>query len=465
MAGNTFDLVVIGAGPAGYVAAIRAAQLGMTVALIEKRKTLGGTCLNVGCIPSKALLDSSHRYHSALHDLASHGIEVGKAKLNLKQMMSRKDGVVKQLTGGIEFLMKKNKITVFNGHARITEEKMVQVTGQKQPLQAKHILVATGSVPVELPFARFDGHHILSSTEALELTEVPKRLIVIGAGVIGLEMGSVWNRLGAEVTVIDIAERPLAIMDADLGREAQRIFTKQGLKFVLGAAVEGVKADKSGVAVNLKNAQGKVETLKGDKVLVAVGRRPNTADMGLDEAGVKMDNRGTIQVDKHYATNVPGIYAVGDCIPGPMLAHKGEEEGIACVEMLAGQHGHVNYNAIPWVVYTEPEVAGAGLTEAEAKEQGLAYKVGKFAYKANGRALAMNESDGFVKIIADKQTDRLLGMHIIGAHASDMIMEGVMALEFGASSEDVARTVHAHPTLSEVTKEAALAVAGRVIHG
>ncbi len=466
MSEKTFDLTVIGAGPAGYVAAIKAAQLGMNVALVEARAALGGTCLNVGCIPSKALLDSSEKFEMAGHHFKDHGIEVAAPKLNLAQMLSRKDDVVKKLTQGIAFLMKKNKVTVVNGWGRLTGPGTVNVEkdGNTETLKSKNILIAAGSVPVELPFARFDGETVVSSTEALAFDKVPEHLIVIGAGVIGLEMGSVWRRLGAKVTLVDIAPVPLAIMDKDLGTEALKLFTRQGLQFKLSSKVESIEVTGGKAKVALQGPEGG-ETLEGDKVLVAVGRRPNTRDLGLDTAGVETDDRGFIKVDRHYKTSVDGIYAVGDCTPGPMLAHKGEEEGIACVERLAGQAGHVNYDAIPWVVYTVPEVAGVGLTQQQAEEAGREVKTGKFAYQANGRALAVGETDGFVKVIADKKTDKLLGVHIIGFNASEMISEAVVAMEFGASAEDLARTVHAHPTLSEVTKEAALAVGPGPIHG
>lgn len=459
---KNYDLLVIGSGPAGYVAAIRAAQLGMNVGIIEKYNTLGGTCLNVGCIPSKALLDSSEKYELASHHFFDHGITTGKVKLDVKKMVNRKRDVVKQLTDGVAFLMKKNKIDVINGWATFKDANTLDVDGKA--VKGDKILIAAGSSAIELPFAKFDKKTIISSTEALELQEVPKHMIVIGAGVIGLEMGSVWHRLGAEVTVIDIADRPLAIMDQELGKEAQKIFTKQGLKFELECGVEKVEVKKGVASVTFKGKDGKSKTIKGDKVLVAVGRKANTAGLALEKAGVVANDRGVIEVNGQFQTNIPNIYAVGDCVPGPMLAHKGEEEGVACVEMMTGQKPHINYNCIPSVVYTEPEVAGVGLTEQECKEQGLSYKIGKFSYRANGRALAMNEKDGFVKIIADKLTDKLLGVHIIGRTASEMIAEAVVAMEFGASAEDLARTVHAHPTLSEVTKEAALAVDKRAIH-
>lgn len=457
----TYDLTVIGAGPAGYVAAIRAAQLGMKVALVEGRKALGGTCLNVGCIPSKALLDSSEKYEQVNGHLADHGIDVAKPKLNLKKMLGRKDDVVKQLTGGIGMLMKKNKIDVITGWAEIAGPNTVKIG--KETVESKNILIAAGSEPIELPFAKYDHKTVVDSTDALAFDAVPKHLIVIGAGVIGLEMGSVWRRLGAKVTLVDMAERPLAIMDKELGDTAQKIFTKQGLDFVLGAKVKEIKATKAGGTVVVETKEGE-ESLKGDKILIAVGRRANTDKLGLDKAGVKTDDRGVIQVNEKFQTSVSSIYAVGDCIPGPMLAHKGEEEGIACVEMLAGQHGHVNYAAIPWVVYTHPEVAGVGLTQEQCTEQNRAVNVGKFPFAANGRALAIGEGDGFVKVIADKATDEVLGVHIIGANASEMIAEAAVAMEYKASAEDIARSVHAHPTMSEAVKEAALAVANRAIH-
>ena len=462
-----FDVVVIGAGPAGYVCAIRAAQLGMKVALVEKRTTgdkvaLGGTCLNVGCIPSKALLESSHKYAEAVHGLEGHGITVGKVGLDVGAMLKRKDGVVTQLVGGVSMLMKKNKVEVLTGSGKILGAGKVNVGGTVY--EAKHIVIATGSTPVELPFAKFDHETVIDSTDALAIPAVPKHLIVIGAGVIGLEMGSVWKRLGAEVTLVDVADRPVAIMDEALGKEALKVFEKQGLKFVLGAKVKTVEV-KGGVATVTVEKDGKEEKLTGDKVLVSVGRRVYADGLGLKEAGVATNERGVITVDNHYQTNVKGIYAIGDCIPGPMLAHKGEEEGVALAEMLAGQSGHVNYNAIPSVVYTHPEMAGVGLTEAEAKAKFGEVKVGKFSFAANGRALAVGEGQGFVKVIADAATDEILGAHIIGHNASELIAEVAVLMEFRASAEDLARCVHAHPTMSEAVKEAALAVAGRAIHG
>jgi dihydrolipoamide dehydrogenase len=453
---SNYDLLVIGAGPAGYVAAIRAAQLGMKVCLVEKDKTLGGTCLNVGCIPSKALLESSHKYHEILQGLEKHGITVGKPKLDVGAMVARKEAVVKQLTMGVAGLMKKNKVTVKTGFATVKSAGVVDVAGEE--VAAKNIIIAVGSVPVELPFAKFDHQTILDSTDALALPEVPKHLVVIGAGVIGLEMGSVWKRLGAKVTLVDVAEAPLAIMDADLSAAAKEIFVNQGLEFVLGAKVTGVSGGKVTV-----EKDGKSQTIEGDKVLVCVGRKAATAGLGLDKVGVKMDARGVIAIDSHFQTSVPGIYAIGDCVPGPMLAHKGEEEGVACVEMLAGQHGHVNYATVPSVVYTHPEFAGVGMTEAEARKRGEV-KVGKFPFRANGRALASGDAEGFVKVIADAVTDEMLGVHMVGHNVSELIAEAAVLMEFKASAEDMARCCHAHPTLSEATKEAALAVAGRAIH-
>lgn len=460
---SLFDLIVIGSGPAGYVAAIRAAQLGMKTAIIEKYDTLGGTCLNVGCIPSKALLQSSEKYEEAKTHLASHGIKVGSVEVDVKAMVERKARVVKQLTGGIDGLMKKNKITRFKGWGTIEKAGVVLVDG-KEKVEGKNILIAVGSDVVELPFAKFDGKTIISSTEALALHEVPKHMIVIGAGVIGLEMGSVWRRLGSKVTLVDIADRPVAVMDSELGKEAHKIFLKQGLEFELGCKVEEVKTTKTGATVVIANLQGEKKELKGDKVLVSVGRYPNTRKLGLEKVGVKTDTRGFIQVDENYRTSVEGIYAVGDCIPGPMLAHKGSEEGVTCVEKLAGIHAHMNYDVIPNVVYTAPEISSVGKTEEELKAEGIAYKSGRFKYIANGRAIAMGEVEGFVKVLADAKTDKLLGVHILGHNASEMIHEAVMVMEFGGSAEDIARSVHAHPTMSEATKEAALGVSGGMLH-
>ncbi|MDD9911994.1 MAG: dihydrolipoyl dehydrogenase [Alphaproteobacteria bacterium] len=462
---SQFDLIVIGAGPAGYVAAIRAAQLGMNTCLVEARKSLGGTCLNVGCIPSKALLQSSEKYEEANTHLQDHGITVSKPKLDLATMIGRKDGVVKQLTGGIEMLMKKNKITVKQGWASFKGANTITLDDGKEDISAKNILIAAGSEPVELPFAKYDHNVVVDSTDALSFESVPKHLVVIGAGVIGLELGSVWRRLGAEVTLIDVAERPLMVMDGDLSKTTLKIFEKQGLKFNLGAKVQEIKTTKTGATLTLENAKGETETLKADKVLVSVGRRANTDKLNLDAAGIKTDERGVIQVNEQYQTSVPSVYAVGDCAPGPMLAHKGEEEGVACVEMLAGQKPHVNYNCIPWVVYTHPEVAGVGLTQEQCKEQNIPVKAGKFNFAASGRALAMGVGEGFVKVLAHAETDEVLGVHIIGPGAAELIAEAAIAMEFKASAEDIARTCHAHPTLAETIKEAALATDKRAIHG
>ncbi len=457
-----FDVVVVGAGPAGYVAAIRAGQLGLKVCLVEGHSALGGTCLNVGCIPSKAMLESSHRFAMVSHDLASHGVKVGKVELDLATMLARKDKVVSQLTGGIAQLMKKNKVTVKTAWATVKAPGVVALDNGEE-LGAKNILLAVGSTPVELPFAKFDHEVVIDSTDALSLPKVPEHLIVIGAGVIGLEMGSVWGRLGARVTLVDVAERPLAIMDEDLGAEALKIFQNQGLEFALGAKVQTIEVKGGKARVTVALSDGSEKTLEGDKVLVSVGRRAATAGLGLEAVGVQMDARGVIQIDGHYQTSVSGIYAIGDCVPGPMLAHKGEEEGVAVAEILAGQHGHVNYDTIPSVVYTHPELAGVGLTEVQAAARGPV-NVGKFKFVANGRALAVDEAAGFVKVVADAATDEILGVHMIGHNVSELIAEAAVLMEFKASAEDLGRCCHAHPTMSEAVKEAALAVGGRAIH-
>jgi len=462
---ESYDLIVIGAGPGGYVAAIRAAQLGLKTACVEKRGSLGGTCLNVGCIPSKALLESSHLYAEASNDFAKHGIKIAKVELDLKAMMGRKDKVVEQLTGGIEFLFKKNKVEYVKGTAAITAPGEVTVDG-KTKLATKRILIATGSDVMPLPGVEIDEKQIVSSTGALELGKVPKSLVVVGAGYIGLEMGSVWARLGAKMTVVEFLDRICPGMDGETAKMLQRLLARQGLDFKLGSKVTSAKASKSGVTLSVEPAKdgGKAETLKADIVLVAIGRRPYTEGLGLEELGVNKDNRGFIQVDKTYQTNVEGIYAIGDAIPGPMLAHKAEEEGVAAAEIMAGQHGHVNYETVPGVVYTWPEVATVGKTEEELKEAGTDYKVGKFPFTANSRAKANDDTDGFVKILADAKTDWVLGAHIIGPDAGTLIHEAVMAMEFGGAAEDIARAFHAHPTLNEAVKEAALAVEGRPIH-
>jgi dihydrolipoamide dehydrogenase len=460
----TYDLIVIGAGPGGYVAAIRAAQLGMKVACVE-REYLGGTCLNVGCIPSKALLDSSEKYHSAKHQLARHGINVGELSLDLPKMMSRKQQVVKALTGGIGALFKKNKVDHVIGTGTIKSATSVEVIaegGSPRLLPTRKILIATGSAPIELPSLKFDGNNILSSTEVLSLNEVPKRMIVVGAGYIGLEMASVWSRLGSDVLVLEFLERCLPPSDAEMALALQKLLEKQGLKFRFKTVAESAAVEAGNVRLKWKsgNETGSEEV---DKVLVCVGRRPVTNNLGLDKVGVKMNAKGFVEVDSHFRTNVAGIYAIGDVIGGIMLAHKAEEEGIACVELMAGKSGHVNYACCPAVVYTHPELAQVGLTEEEGRQRG-AVNIGKFPFIANGRARGMDETDGFVKVIADAKTDRLLGVHILAAHASDMIAEAAVAMEFGASSEDIARSFHAHPTLPEALKEAALAVEKRAIH-
>jgi dihydrolipoamide dehydrogenase len=463
MADSSFDVVVIGAGPGGYVAAIRAAQLGFNTACIDRRGPPGGTCLNVGCIPSKALLQSSHHYEDATKHFADHGIDVGKVSFDLSKMLARKQKVVDDNTKGVSFLFKKNKITYIVGEAKITAPGQLSVGSDK--ITAKHIIIATGSDVTPLPGVEIDETLIVSSTGALELTKVPDHLVVIGAGVIGLELGSVWHRLGAKVTVVEYLDRVLPTNDGEISKQAQRIFEKQGLEFKLATKVTGAKLGKKDVTLSLEPAAGgEAAELKADVVLVAIGRRPYTTNLGLETAGVTLDKRGFIPVDGHFQTNVPGIYAIGDVIGGQMLAHKAEEEGVALAEILAGQHGHVNYNAIPGVVYTWPEVGSVGKTEEQLKSEGVEYKVGKFPFTANSRARANGDTDGFVKIIADAKTDEVLGAHIIGPSAGDLIAEVVLGMEFKAAAEDIARTSHAHPSLAEAVKEAALGVAGRPIH-
>ena len=469
MAGTEmYDLIVIGAGPGGYVAAIRAAQLGMKVACVEKRPTMGGTCLNIGCIPSKALLESSEHFHMASSGLAVHGVKVSGVKLDLKAMLSRKDKVVGELTNGVAGLLKKNKVDVFEGTAKLASPTSVSVTpagkGAKgRTLNGKQILIASGSDAIELPFAKFDEKQIVSSTGALELTTVPKHLIVIGAGVIGLELGSVWRRLGAEVTVVEMLPKLFGPLDRQITNIAQRVFTKQGFTFHLNTRVTGVEK-KDGQVVVTAQKDGETFKLKGDVLLVAIGRRPYADGLGLGEAGVELDPQGRIQVDADFRTSVPSVYAIGDVIAGPMLAHKASEEGIAVAEKLAGKISHITYEAIPWIVYTWPEIAWVGHGEEELKEQGRKYRAGSYPFLANPRAKTMGETDGVVKILADAATDRLLGVLVIGPRASDIIAEAALAMEFGASAEDLARSVHAHPTLSEAIKEAALGVAKRAIH-
>jgi len=464
----SYDLVVIGSGPAGYVCAIRAAQLGLKTAVVEKRKTFGGTCLNVGCIPSKALLHASEMFEEAGHGLAALGVKVGAPELDLPKMMGHKTDTVSANVNGVAFLFKKNKIDSHIGAGRITAPGKVEVTaedGAKTTLETKAIVIATGSDVMPLKGVDIDEKRIVSSTGALELDKVPGRLVVIGAGVIGLELGSVWRRLGAEVEVIEFLDRILPGMDDEVAKQAQRLFQKQGVKFRLGAKVTGAKANAKGVTLTVEPAAGgEAEQVQADVVLVAIGRRPYTEGLGLQEVGVAVDERGRVTIDDHYRTNVPGIYAVGDVVVGPMLAHKGEDEGIAIAEMLAGKAGHVNYDAIPAVVYTQPEIASVGKTEEELKKAGVEYNVGKFPFTANGRARANLATDGFVKVLADKATDRVLGVHIVGANAGEMIHEAVVLMEFGGSAEDLARSTHAHPTMSEAVREAALAVDKRAIH-
>ena len=463
MADGQYDVIVVGAGPGGYVCAIRAAQLGLRTACVEKRATLGGTCLNVGCIPSKALLTSSHKFEEVSSHLSTHGVVVGNVKLDLKAMMAHKNKVVSDNTKGIEFLFKKNKIDWLKGEGVVTAPGQITVAGKTYT--AKHIVIATGSESMPLKGVEVDEKQICTSTGALELESVPKSMVVIGGGVIGLELGSVWARLGTKVTVVEFLDRILPGMDGEVAKNFQRILEKQGFSFKLGSKVTGAKKDASGVTLTVEPAKGgEAESLKADVVLLAIGRRAYTAGLGLDKVGVAMDERGRVVVDSHFQSNVPGIYAIGDVIAGPMLAHKAEDEGVAIAEIIAGQHGHVNYDAIPGVVYTHPEVANVGQTEEQLKAAGIAYKVGKFPFSANGRARAMNETEGFVKILADAATDRVLGCHIIGPEAGTLIAEVVTTIEFGGSAEDIGRVCHAHPTLSETVKEAALAVDGRPVH-
>ncbi len=460
---QTYDVIVIGAGPGGYVCAIRAAQLGLKVACVEKRVTLGGTCLNVGCIPSKALLQSSEDFDHAAHGLSDHGVIVENVRLDLARMQARKAEVVGANVKGVEFLFRKNKVTWLKGTGRIVAAGQVDVDGTIHT--TKHIVIATGSESTPLPGVTVDEKRIVTSTGALELDAVPKHLVVIGAGVIGLELGSVWRRLGAEVTVIEFLPRIVPTLDTEVATAFQRILAKQGLKFRLGAKVTAAVPTETGIALTVEPAKGgAAETLEADVVLLAIGRRPFIEGLGLEAAGVALDERHRIRTDAHFATNVPGIYAIGDAIAGPMLAHKAEDEGVALAERLAGQAGHVNYDVIPSVVYTWPEVAAVGQTEEELKAAGIAYKVGKFPFLANGRARAMGSTDGFVKLLSDKITDRLLGAHILGPDAGTLIAELALAMDFGASAEDVARTCHAHPSLNEAVKEAALAVDGRALH-
>jgi dihydrolipoamide dehydrogenase len=464
-----FDVVIIGSGPGGYVAAIRCAQLGMKTALVEKYASLGGTCLNVGCIPSKALLDSSEHYHNAVHNFKTHGIDVEKVLPNLPQMILRKDGVVKQTVDGINFLMKKNKISVFQGHGTFVNSTTVEVSNEGKAavtLNAPKIIIATGSKPASLKGVEVDKKRIITSTEALNLKEIPKHLIIIGGGVIGLELGSVYARLGAKVSVIEYTEAIIGTMDRALGKELEKSLKKLGFEFYLGHAVSGAKATGNKVQVTAKNLKSEKDiTLEGDYCLLSVGRTPYTMNLGLEAAGVKADERGKILVDEHLQTNVAGIYAIGDVIKGPMLAHKAEEEGVFVAEVLAGQKPHINYLLIPGVVYTWPEVAAVGYTEEELKAARREYKTGNFPFKASGRARASMDTDGFIKVLADKNTDEILGVHMIGPRAADLIGEAVVAMEFRASAEDISRMSHAHPTYTESFKEACLAAtANRALH-
>ncbi|MEM6735136.1 MAG: dihydrolipoyl dehydrogenase [Bacteroidota bacterium] len=453
-----YQVVVIGSGPGGYVAAIRCAQLGMRTAIIEKYDTLGGTCLNVGCIPSKALLDSSEHFHAAEHTFKEHGIDINKPRVNLKQMIDRKADVVKQNVEGIDFLMKKNKIDVLHGLGSFLDKNTIQVEGKNhKTITAEKIIIATGSKPANLPFIELDKERVITSTEALELQEVPKNLIIIGGGVIGMELGSVYGRLGAKVVVVEFLDRIIPGMDATMGKELQKSLKGLGFQFYLGHKVTEVNRSGKNVTVKAESKNGDIIELKGDYCLVSIGRRPYTDGLGLENIGVKMDDRGRVEVNDHLQTNIDHIYAIGDVVKGAMLAHKAEEEGVFVAETIAGQKPHMNYNLIPGVVYTWPEVASVGFSEEHLKKQGKVFKVGKFPYKALGRARASMDTEGLVKILADKETDEVLGVHICGARAADMIAAGVTAMEYRASAEDIARMSHAHPTYMEAFKEAALA--------
>lgn len=465
---SQFDITIIGSGPGGYVAAIRAAQLGFKTAIIEKYPTLGGTCLNVGCIPSKALLDSSEHFEKAKHEFADYGILINEPKVDLPKMIARKNAVVEQTTKGINYLMDKNKVTVFEGVGSFESATKIKITkndGSTESIESKYTIIATGSKPSTLPFITIDKERIITSTEALGLQEVPKKLLVIGGGVIGLELGSVYMRLGAEVTVIEYLDKIIPGMDGALSKELQKVLKKQGMKFSLSTAVSGVERIGDSVRVTATNKKGEEVVFEGDYCLVSVGRRPYTDGLSLENAGVELDERGRVKVNDHLQTNIPNIYAIGDVVKGVMLAHKAEEEGVFVVESLAGQKPHINYNLIPGVVYTWPEVAGVGKTEEQLKVEGIDYKVGNFPMRALGRSRASGDTDGFVKILADAKTDEILGFHIIGARAADLIAEGVTAMEFRASAEDLTRMSHAHPTYAEAIKEAALdATAKRPIH-
>lgn len=459
---KSHDLIVIGGGPGGYVAALRAAQLGLDVACIEKERALGGTCLRVGCIPSKALLESSELYEKAKRGLGKHGIVTPEVGLDLARMLERKDKVVSSLTRGIAGLLRKNEVTRYTGTARFVSGKRLEVVRSEgnSKLEAAHIVIATGSCAATLPGIELDGDRIGTSTEALSYGEVPDCLAVIGAGYIGLELGSVWRRLGSRVVVLEYLDRILPGMDGEIAGTAQKILAKQGIEFRLGARVTGARFDGKQCTVEVAEA----DPVQCERVLVAVGRKPNTERLGLDAAGVKLDDRGRIDVDEHFRTSADGVYAIGDVIRGPMLAHKAEEEGVACVERIVTGYGHVNYDAIPGVAYTHPEIASVGKTEEQLAESGIPYRKGKFPFVANGRAQALADSDGFVKVLAHERTDKVLGVHIIGPRAGDLIAEAAVAIEFGASSEDIARSSHAHPTLAETMKEASLAADGRALH-
>ncbi|OYQ32072.1 dihydrolipoyl dehydrogenase [Flavobacterium cyanobacteriorum] len=466
---SSFDVVVIGSGPGGYVAAIRCAQLGFNTAIIEKYPTLGGTCLNVGCIPSKALLDSSHHYHDAITHFKEHGIDIpGEIKVNFQQMIARKQGVVDQNVSGVKYLMDKNKITVFEGLGSFEDATHIKVTknnGSSETIEAKNTIIATGSKPSTLPFIKIDKERIITSTEALKLKEVPKHLIIIGGGVIGLELGQVYLRLGAEVSVVEYLDRIIPGMDSALSKELTKVLKKQGMKFYTSHKVKSVERNGEGVQVQAENAKGETITLDGDYSLVSVGRRPYTDGLNAEAAGVKITERGQIEVNDHLQTSVPNIYAIGDVVKGAMLAHKAEEEGVFVAETLAGQKPHIDYNLIPGVVYTWPEVAAVGKTEEQLKEAGVEYKAGTFPFKALGRSRASMDTDGFVKILADAKTDEVLGIHMIGARTADLIAEAVTAMEFKASAEDISRMSHAHPTYAEAMKEAALAATdNRALH-
>src|SRR3954447_6689973 len=463
---DKFDVLIIGSGPGGYVAAIRAGQLGLKTAIVEKDKELGGTCLNIGCIPSKALLTSSDHFAFAKKEASKHGIMIDNVRVDLTKMLQRKDKVVKTMNGGVRALMKTNKVTTFEGLGTIVAPGKVSVksaSGETQEIETKNIVIATGSVPVELPFAKFDGKTVVSSTEALCFTEAPAKLLVIGAGAIGLELGSVWSRLGSAVTVLEFLPRIALGFDLEMANLLQRALTAQGMTFHLETKVSALKVENGRVSATAIKG-GEEMTFEADKVLISVGRRPFAEGVGAEKVGVEFDDRKRIKVDQHFRTKVEGIYAIGDVIPGPMLAHKAEDEGIACVENIAGKSGHVNYNVIPGIIYTNPELAGVGLTEDEAKEKGMNVRIGKFPFRANPRALANEDAEGLVKFVADAKTDRILGAHILQHAASELIAEPASVMEFGGSSEDLGRTCHSHPTLSEAVKEAALAVEKRALH-